>query len=83
MGLAYSRRCQAECCDAGAITGAGGQVAGHGEGLRRQGGEAHVTTPVVEQTPLGAIDAASVIREGGGDALVGGPQGRRGGGIAG
>ena len=57
------------------------QVVGVGEGLRRQGWEAHRVAPFVEQPPLGAVDAAGVFgedgRKGGGDALVGGAEGRR------
>ena len=67
--------------DAGAGAGAGSQVAGDGEGLRRQGREAYVATPVGEQPPLGAVDAAGVVGEDGlqgvGHALVGGAQLRR------
>ena len=82
MGLGDGRR-----GDAGAVTGAGGQVAGDGEGFRRQGREVHIATPVGEQFPLCAIDAPGVDGEdrlqGGGDALVGGAQGRQGRGWAG
>ena len=67
--------------DAGAGAGAGSQVAGDGEGLRRQGREAYVATPVGEQPPLGAVDALGVVGEYGlqgvGHALVGGAQLRR------
>ena len=49
MGLGDGRRGQAHSGNAGAITGAGGQVAGHGEGLRRQGAESYVATLVVEK----------------------------------
>ena len=66
---------QAHSSDAGAGTGADGQVAGHDEGFRRQGRETHRVAPFVEQPPLDAVDAAGVVGEdglqGGGDALVG------------
>ena len=72
--------------DAGAGAGAGSQVAGDGEGLRRQGREAYVATPVGEQPPLGAVDALGVVGEDGlqcrGHALVGGAQFREGRGLA-
>ena len=70
--------------DAGAGIGADGQVAGHGEGFRRQGAQAYAATPVGEESPLGAVDAAGVVGEDGiqsvGHALVGSAQHRRSGG---
>ena len=73
--------------DAGAGVGAGGQVAGHGEGFRRQGAQVHVAAPAFKEPPLGAVDAPGVVGEdrlqGVGHALVGGAQGRQSGGLAG
>ena len=47
----------------------------------------HLVTPAGEDAPLGAVDAAGVVGEDSlqcvGHALVGGPQGRRSGGLAG
>ena len=81
MGLGDGGGDQAQGGDADAGTGAGGQVTGHGEGLRRQGAEAHRVAPAGEYAPLGAVDAAGVVGEDGlqgvGHALVGGAQGRR------
>ena len=83
MGFRDGAGGQAHGRDAGATTGQGGQVAGHGEGLRRQKLEAHVATPVGEESPLGGVDAAGVACEDGlqgvGHAPVGGAQGRRSG----
>ncbi len=87
MRLGYGGGGQAQGGNAGAITGAGGQVAGHGAGLRRQGAEAYVATPAVEKLPLGGVDPAGVVGKDGlqgvGHALVGGAQGRQGRGLAG
>ena len=62
--------------DAGAGIGPGRQVPGHGEGLRRQGREAHLVAPTLEDAPLGTVDPAGVVREDRfqvrGDTLVGG-----------
>ena len=78
---------QAQGGNTGAGAGADGQVAGHGEGFRRQGAQVHAAAPFVEQPPLGAVDAAGVVgedgRKGVGHPLVGGAQGRRGSGRAG
>ena len=68
--------------------GAGGQVAGHGEGLGRQGPEAHLVAPAGEDAPLGPVDPAGVAGEdrlqGVGHAPVGGAQfGRQGRGFNG
>ena len=67
--------------DAGAGTGQGGQVAGHGEGFGRQGDESDLVAPAGEDAPLGAVDALGVIGEDGlqgvGHALIGGAQCRR------
>ena len=75
---------QAHGGNAGAITGADGQVTGHDEWLCRQGAQAHVATPVNEQALLGTVDAAGVVGEdrlqGGGDALVSSAQRWRSGG---
>ena len=71
---------QAQGGDGGAIAGAHCQVAGDGEGLRRQGWEAHRVAPVFKDAPLGGVDAPGVVGEdrlqGVGHALVGGAQGR-------
>ena len=79
-------RGQAQGGDAGASIGSGSQIAGDGEGFRRQGCEAHLVAPVVEQTPLGAVDAPGVVGEdrlqGVGHALVSGTQSRHSGGLA-
>ena len=73
--------------NAGAITGADGQVAGHGEGFGRQGAQSHQVAPAGEESPLSGVDALGVIGEDGlqgrGHAPVGGAQGRRSGGLAG
>ena len=78
---------QAQGGDGGAIAGPHCQVAGDGEGLRRQGWEAHRVAPFVEQPPLCAVDPAGVFGEdglqGGGNALVGDAQRREGRGRAG
>ena len=77
----YGRSGQAQGGNAGAVTGAGGQVTGHGEGLGRQGAQVHVAAPVSEDATLGGVDAPGVVGENGlqgvGHALVGGQQGRR------
>ena len=52
---------QAHGGDARAGAGAGGQVAGDGEGFRRQGVETHLAIPIGEEPPLGAVDAAGVV----------------------
>ena len=56
-----------------------GGDAGAGAGARRQGAQVHVAAPVVEQPPLGAVDAPGVVGEDGpqgvGHAPVGVPQG--------
>ena len=87
MGLGDGGRGQTECCDAGAGSGAGGQVAGHGEGLGRQGDESDLVAPAGEESPLGAVDAAGVVGEDGlqgvGHTLVGGAQSWQGHGRAG
>ena len=44
--------------------GPDGQVAGYGEGLRRQGPQAHLAAPFVEKLPLGAVDAPGCCRRG-------------------
>ena len=49
----------------GGDAGAGGQVAGYGEGLRRQGPQAHLAAPFVEKLPLGTVDAPGVVGEDG------------------
>ena len=81
VGLGDGGGGQAHGGDGGAIAGAGGQVAGDGEGFRRQGVETHLAIPIGEEPPLGAVDAAGVFGEdglqGGGNAPVGGAQGRR------
>ena len=81
MRFGYSGGGQAHGGNAGAITGADGQVAGHGEGFGRQGVPAHLAAPFVEKLPLGLIDALGVVGEDGlqgvGHPLVGGAQGRR------
>ncbi len=81
MRLGYGGGGQAQGDNAGAITGAGGQVAGHGAGLRLQEAKAYVATPAVEKLPLGGVDPAGVVGEDGlqgvGHARVGGAQGRR------
>ena len=82
MRLGYGGGGQAHGGNAGAITGAGGQVTGHGEGIRRQVAEAHLVASAFEDTPLGAVDPAGVVREDGlqciGHGFVGGPQLRQG-----
>ena len=74
-------------CHAGAITGADGQVASHGEGLGGQGTQTHLATPLVEEPPLGGIDALGVVGEDGlqgfGHALVGGAPSSQGRGFLG
>ena len=54
--------------------GAHRQVAGHGEGLRRQGAQSYLVAPASEQPPLGGVDAPGVVGEnsfqGVGHALV-------------
>ena len=81
VGLGNGAGGQAHSGDAGAGAGPHRQVAGHGEGIRRQGAEAYVAAPVVEQTPLGAVEAPGVVGEDGlqgvGHAPVGGAQDRR------
>ena len=81
VGLGDGGGGQAQGGDAGAGTGPHRQVAGHGEGLRRQGRKSHPVAPAGEDTPLGAVDAAGVVGEDGfqrvSHALVGGAQGRR------
>ena len=71
------RRC-ADLSTTGAITGAGGQVAGHGEGFRREEAQSYLAAPTGEQPPLGAVDASGVVGEdrlqGVASALVGGAQ---------
>ena len=82
VGLGDGGRGKPQRRDAGAGTGAGGQVSGHGEGLRRQGREADLVAPAGEDSPLGLVDAPGVVGEDGlhglGDAPVGGAQRRRG-----
>ena len=70
-------------CDAGAGASAGGQVAGHGEGLgRKRDAVRPQSHHSVEEAPLGPVDAVGVVGEDGlqgvGHALVGGAQGRQG-----
>ena len=81
MGLGDGGGGKAQGGDAGAGARAVGQVTGDGEGFRRQGREAYLVAPVGEQFPLCAIDAPGVVGEdglqGGGDALIGGAQGRQ------
>ena len=78
---------QAQGGNTGAGAGADGQVAGHGEGFRRQGTQVHVAAPAFKEPPLGAVDAPGVVGEGGlqgvGHAPVGGAQLREGRGRAG
>ena len=73
--------------DAGAAAGPGGQVAGHGEGFRRQRPEGQLGAPVVKEAPLGPVDPSGVGGEGGlqggGDGLLGSAQFRQGRGPAG
>ena len=72
---------EAQGGNTGAGAGADGQVAGDGEGFRRQGAQVHAASPAFKEPPLGAVDAAGVVGEDGlqcvGHALVGGAQGRR------
>ena len=44
-----------------ALEPAGRQVAGHGAGLGRQGCEADLGAPPVEEPPLGPVDATGVL----------------------
>jgi len=78
VGFRDGRRGQPDGGDAGAGAGPGGQVAGHGEGLRRQSNEPDLVAPAGEDAPLGPVDAAGVVGEdrlqGVGHALVGSPQ---------
>ena len=68
--------------DGGAVISPGGQVAGHGEGLGRQGPQAHLVAPAGEAAPLGVVGPAGVVGEDGlqglGHAPVGGPERRQG-----
>ena len=76
VGLGDGATHQAHGGNAGAITGADGQVAGNSEGFGRQGVQAHLAAPFVEETPLGTVDAPGVVGE---DGLqgIGHPPGRR------
>ena len=73
---------QSQGGDTGATAGPGRQVAGHGEGFRRQGPEGQLGAPVVKKPPLGPVDPAGVGGQdglqGGGDGLVGSAQLRQG-----
>ena len=81
VGFRDGRHGQPQRRDAGAGTSAGGQVAGHGEGLGRQGLQSHLATPASEKFPLGVVNAPGVVGEDGlqglGHALIGGAQGWR------
>ena len=71
----------------GGGSGAHCQVAGHGEGLGRQGREPHLVAPAGEDAPLGAVGAMGVACEDGlqgiGHAPVGSAQIEEGRGLAG
>ena len=75
VGLGDGGCGQAECCDTGAGIGAGSQVAGYGEGVPPAGCGGLRRHTVVEQPPLGAVDALGIFGE---DGLQGvGRPGRR------
>ena len=71
----------------GGDAGAGGRVAGYGEGLSGERLQANLVAPAFKDAPLGLIDAAGVVGEdrlqGFGHALVGGAQRRQGCGFSG
>ena len=60
---------QAQGGDAGAGTGPHRQVTGRRQWIGRQGSEVQVATPAGEESPLGGVDAPSVVGE---DGLQGG-----------
>ena len=80
VGLRDGATHQVHGGNARAITGADGQVAGHGEGFGRQGAQSHQVAPAGEESPLSGVDALGVVGEDGlqgrGHAPVGGAQSR-------
>ena len=87
VGLGDSAGGQPHGSNAGAGTGAGGQVTRNGQRFRRERSQPHLAAPVGEESPLGAVDAPGVVGEDrlqrGSHGLVGSPQLGQGRGLLG